>query len=158
MTRSQSSALSRARSSAWRTRGSSSGGFLVLSVLLPVYLHYFRVSSLVPGWADLGWLLILSWLCTVLAFNLSMSALRRISAFTVNLSYNLEPVYGILLAFLIFREDKYLNAGFYIGFMLILLSITLQMLRLRRKRLRGVPDGPSAHRPQPTEAKANHSI
>ena len=114
-----------------------SGGFLVLSVLLPFYLHVFPAPSLIPGWADLGWLLILSWLCTVLAFNLSMSALQRISAFTVNLSYNLEPVYGILLAFLIFREDKYLNAGFYIGFCLILLSIVLQMVRLRRKRLRG---------------------
>jgi drug/metabolite transporter (DMT)-like permease len=112
-----------------------SGGFLVLSVLLPFYLHFFRASSLVPGWADLGWLLILSWLCTVLAFNLSMSALQKISAFTVNLSYNLEPVYGILLAFLLFREDKYLNFGFYIGFVLIVLSIVLQMLRLRRKRL-----------------------
>ncbi len=113
-----------------------SGGFLVLSVLLPFYLYVFPAPSLIPGWADLGWLLILSWLCTVLAFNLSMSALQRISAFTVNLSYNLEPVYGILLAFLIFREDKYLNAGFYIGFFLILLSIILQMLRLRRKRLK----------------------
>jgi len=112
-----------------------SGGFLVLSVLLPFYLHFFPVSSLIPGWADLGWLLILSWLCTVLAFNLSMSALQRISAFTVNLSYNLEPVYGILLAFLLFREDKYLNVGFYIGFVLILMSIVLQTVRLRRKRL-----------------------
>jgi drug/metabolite transporter (DMT)-like permease len=110
------------------------GGFLVLSVLLPFYLYLFPAPSLIPGWADLGWLLILSWLCTVLAFNLSMSALRRISAFTVNLSYNLEPVYGILLAFLLFREDKYLNVGFYIGFFLILLSIILQMVRLRRKQ------------------------
>jgi drug/metabolite transporter (DMT)-like permease len=112
-----------------------SGGFLVLSVLMPFYLHVFPAPSLIPSWADLGWLLILSWLCTVLAFNLSMSALQRISAFTVNLSYNLEPVYGILLAFLLFREDKYLNVGFYIGFVLILLSIVLQMVRLRRKRL-----------------------
>ena len=111
-----------------------SGGFLVLTVLMPFYLHYFRASSLIPSLVDLGWLLILSWLCTVLAFNLSMSALQRISAFTVNLSYNLEPVYGILLAFLLFREDKYLNPGFYIGFCLILLSIILQMLRLRRKQ------------------------
>jgi drug/metabolite transporter (DMT)-like permease len=91
------------------------------------------VPSLLPSLADWGWLLILAWACTVLAFNLSMSALQKISAFTVNLSYNLEPVYGILLAFLLFREDKYLGKGFYIGFALILLSIVLQTLRLRRK-------------------------
>ncbi|MBS1659773.1 MAG: EamA family transporter [Bacteroidetes bacterium] len=111
-----------------------SGGFLVLTLLMPIYLWLFPAPSLVPGWSDLGWLLILAWACTVLAFNLSMSALQRISAFTVNLSYNLEPVYGILLAFVLFREDKYLNSGFYIGFTLILLSIVLQMVRMRRKQ------------------------
>jgi drug/metabolite transporter (DMT)-like permease len=110
-----------------------SGGFLVLSALMPLYLWLFPAPSLLPSWQDLGWLLILAWACTVLAFNLSMSALQKISAFTVNLSYNLEPVYGILLAFLLFREDKYLGRGFYVGFFLILLSIVLQTVRLRRR-------------------------
>ena len=112
-----------------------SGGFLVLTLLMPLYLYLFPAPTLLPGWQDWIWLLVLSWACTVLAFNLSMSALQHISAFTVNLSYNLEPVYGILLAFLLFREDKYLNKGFYIGFFLILLSIILQTVRLRRRRL-----------------------
>ena len=111
-----------------------SGGFLVLSLLMPLYLYLFPAPSLTPGWQDWIWLLVLAWACTVLAFNLSMSALRHISAFTVNLSYNLEPVYGILLAFVLFREDKYLNKGFYIGFFLILLSIILQTVRLKRRR------------------------
>ncbi|HXO74800.1 MAG TPA: DMT family transporter, partial [Puia sp.] len=114
-----------------------SGGFLVLTALMPLYLWLFPAPSLLPGWQDLGWLLILAWACTVLAFNLSMSALQKISAFTVNLSYNLEPVYGILLAFLLFREDKYLSGGFYVGFFLILLSIVLQTVRLRRRHLSG---------------------
>ncbi|MBS1605679.1 MAG: EamA family transporter [Bacteroidetes bacterium] len=113
-----------------------SGGFLVLTVLMPVYLWLFPAPSLLPGWQDLGWLLVLAWACTVLAFNLSMSALQKISAFTVNLTYNLEPVYGILLAFLLFREDKYLSTGFYVGFFLILLSIVLQMVRLKKKQLK----------------------
>jgi drug/metabolite transporter (DMT)-like permease len=112
------------------------GGLLALTVLMPLYLWLFPSPTLVPGWQDWGWLLVLSLACTVLAFNLSMSALQRISAFTVNLSYNLEPVYGILLAFLIFREDKYLNRGFYIGFFLILFSIVLQTVRLRYKKLK----------------------
>jgi len=113
-----------------------SGGFLVLTVLIPLYLWLFPSPSLLPSWSDLGWLLLLAWACTVLAFNLSMSALQKISAFTVNLSYNLEPVYGILLAFVLFREDKYLNGRFYTGFFLILLSIVLQTVRLRRKQLK----------------------
>ena len=110
-----------------------SGGFLVLTLLMPLYLWLFPAPSLLPDWKDWIWLLILSWACTVLAFSLSMSALAHISAFTVNLSYNLEPVYGILLAFVLFREDKYLNSGFYVGFFLILLSIILQTLRLKRR-------------------------
>jgi drug/metabolite transporter (DMT)-like permease len=113
-----------------------SGGFLVLTLLMPLYLWFFPAPSLLPNRTDWIWLLILAWACTVLAFNLSMSALQKISAFTVNLSYNLEPVYGIILAFLLFREDKYLSKGFYIGFVLILLSIVLQTLRLRRKQLK----------------------
>ena len=110
------------------------GGFLGLTLLMPLYLYLFPTPSLVPSLQDWGWLLVLSWACTVLAFNLSMSALQRISAFTVNLSYNLEPVYGILLAFVLFREDRYLNRGFYVGFCLILLSIVLQTVRLWRMR------------------------
>ncbi|HEX9510738.1 MAG TPA: EamA family transporter [Puia sp.] len=112
-----------------------SGGFLFLSILLPVYLYFIPSDHLLPGAGDWGWLLVLSLACTVLAFNLSMSALQKISAFTVNLSYNLEPVYGILLAFVVFREDKHLSGSFYIGFVLIILSIGLQMLRLWRKRV-----------------------
>lgn len=116
-----------------------SGGFLVLTVLMPLYLWLFPAPSLLPGWADLGWLLILSWVCTVLAFNLGMLALEKISAFTVSLSYNLEPIYGILLAFVLFREDKYLNKGFYLGLLIILSSIVLQMLRLWRRKIKAVP-------------------
>jgi drug/metabolite transporter (DMT)-like permease len=110
-----------------------SGGFVFLTALMPLYLYLFPTQYRLPSTGDWAWLLVLSWFCTVLAFNLSMSALRKISAFTVNLSYNLEPVYGILLAFAVFREDKYFSSGFYIGFSLIVLSIILQTLRLWRR-------------------------
>lgn len=103
-----------------------SGGFLFLSVLLPFYLQYFPADHILPTLSDLGWLLVLAWFCTVLAFNLSMNALRKISAFTVNLTYNLEPLYGIALAFVVYREDKLLTGAFYIGLLFILLSVLLQ--------------------------------
>lgn len=116
------------------TRYELSGGFLFLTLMLPFYLKLFPTDYFFPNLKDFFWLLILSWLCTVLAFNLSMQALQKISAFTANLSYNLEPIYGILLAFLVLGENRYLNKGFYIGFVLIILSITAQMLRLWSKR------------------------
>jgi drug/metabolite transporter (DMT)-like permease len=109
-----------------------SGGFVFLTLLLPFSLRIFPPASFIPQPLDWIWLIILSWLCTVVAFTLSMNALKKISAFTVNLTFNLEPVYGIALAFLIFREDRYLNTGFYVGMGLIVLSIVLQMIRIFR--------------------------
>jgi drug/metabolite transporter (DMT)-like permease len=106
------------------------GGLIFLSFLLPFYLKLFPTNHLLPNKEDFLWLLILSWICTVIAFNLSMKALRKISAFTVNLTFNLEPIYGIILAFFIFREDKHLNKEFYIGLFLIFLAIVLEMAAL----------------------------
>ena len=61
------------------------GGLITLSVLLPFYLQRFPVESFFPGTEDLMWLLVLSWLCSVIAFQFSSNALKRLSAFTVNL-------------------------------------------------------------------------
>lgn len=116
------------------TRHQLTGGWLLLTLLLPVYLHFFPVKTLLPGWADTGWLLFLSLFCTVLAYNLSMSALRLISPFTVNLSYNLEPLYGILLAFLLYREDKELESGFYYGMAIIVVTVLIQSWRVWKKK------------------------
>jgi drug/metabolite transporter (DMT)-like permease len=110
-----------------------SGGFLFLTILLPFYLHYIPADHLFPTIADMGWLLVLGWFCTVWAFNLSMTSLKKISAFTVNLTYNLEPIYGIALAFIVYREDKLLSGMFYIGLLLILLSVFLQTGLVYRK-------------------------
>ncbi len=110
------------------------GGWLILTALLPLYLYFFPVPDLLPGWTDIGWLMILALFCTVLAFNLSLEALQKISPFTVNLSYNLEPLYGILLAFLVYREDKELNSGFYAGFTIIIFTVLLQSFRVWKKK------------------------
>jgi drug/metabolite transporter (DMT)-like permease len=56
---------------------------------------------------------------------LSLNALKHLSAFTVALSINLEPIYGILLAFLIFGENNNLNAGFFAGTFIIMISVLL---------------------------------
>ena len=108
------------------------GGFLVLTILLPFYLHYFPSNQFLPGWMNLFWLLVLSWACSVWAFQLSANALKKLSAFTVNLTYNLEPVYGILLAFVVYHENKELSRWFYIGFALIGLALVIHIILLRK--------------------------
>jgi len=67
----------------------------------------------------------------VVAFNLSLNSLRFLSPFTVNLAINLEPVYGIALAFLIFAEYRELGWGFYAGSALILLALLGEILYKR---------------------------
>lgn len=106
------------------------GGFITLSALLPFYLSAFPFDNFLPGPEDLLWLLILSWFCSVIAFRFSSNALKRLSAFTVNLTYNLEPVYGILLAFIVFGENKMLSQWFYLGFAVIALALIIHVFML----------------------------
>lgn len=106
------------------------GGLLALTLLIPLYLQQFPAAYYLPTGTDLLWLLILGWFCTVLSFELQLKALKKISAFTVNLTYNLEPVYGIIMAFIFFKENKELNSQFYIGTGLILLAVIIQMGRI----------------------------
>ena len=106
------------------------GGLLALTVLVPFYLMQFPATYYLPTATDWLWLLVLAWLCTVLSFDLQLNALKKISAFTANLTYNLEPVYGIILAFIFFKENENLHREFYTGVGLILLAVVLQMFRI----------------------------
>ena len=110
------------------------GGLIALTFVLPFYFRFYEPDYFVPSTGDLKWLLVLAVFCTVLAFDFQLHALKKISAFTSNLTYNLEPLYGIILAFLVFKENKMFNSHFYLGLMLILLSIVLQMVRVMYSR------------------------
>lgn len=68
-----------------------------------------------PHWSDWVYLLILALLCTTFAYVLSLNALKYLSAFTSNLTMNLEPVYAIVLAWLLLNEDKEVSSTFYWG-------------------------------------------
>ncbi len=114
------------------TRYQLSGGFVFITLLMPVYIHFFQVDRLLPTASDFGWLLVLGILCTVVAYDLFMKALQKIPAFTVNLTYNLEPIYGIAMAFFLYREDREVSPGFYYGFCLIIAAVVLQTIRVRK--------------------------
>jgi drug/metabolite transporter (DMT)-like permease len=110
------------------------GGWLLLSLLLPLYLQFSPATKHIPTLNDWFWLLMLALFCTVLAFQLSVNALKKISPFTANLTYNLEPVYGILLAFLLYNENKDLGKGFYWGILLIVASVVIQTVRVWQEK------------------------
>lgn len=112
------------------------GGFVTLSIFLPFYLQRFPSVNLIPCFDDWIWLLVLSWLCSVLAFQLSTRALKKLTAFTVNLNFNLEPVYGIILAFLFFHESKDLSWSFFLGLSMIAASLIIHLIILLRQEKR----------------------
>ncbi|MGY6522119.1 MAG: DMT family transporter [Mongoliitalea sp.] len=103
------------------------GACLFAGLLLPLVGFVFPGESvqLIPQGLDWLWLLILSGVCTVYAFSVSVELMRRISAFAVNLTINLEPVYGIILAVVIFGEKEQMTGGFYLGTLIILISVLI---------------------------------
>jgi drug/metabolite transporter (DMT)-like permease len=117
-----------------------SGGFLGLTVLLPVLYFLFPTNNLIPAPLDWLWLFILSWVCTIFTFFLYIRCLKKISAFTLNLTLTLEPVYGIALAFIFYKENKDLSNWFYIGFALIVLAVLFHTWRLIRPGKKAVID------------------
>lgn len=104
------------------------GGTLAMGLLLPFYRAGKSSLSLLPTSEDFVFLFLLALGCTVCMCLLLNRAQKVISAFTVSLSFNLEPVYSILLAVLLFDEDKMLGTAFYVGLSLIVLSLVLQMV------------------------------
>lgn len=107
-------------------------GWLLVTLLMPLQFWFERETAVLPSLSDLLWLVVLSLCCTVWAQSLALNALKHISSFTATLSVNLEPLYGILLAFILFQESKELSWSFFAGMALILLSVLLQMGRLLR--------------------------
>ena len=124
-------------------------GLIFVTLLLPFYLHFQPHAQIYPvikqfsggKWYenDWLWLFVMSLCCTVWAQSLALSALRHLSSFTATLSVNLEPIYGILLAFICFSENKEIifvkgttqvNYGFILGIGLIMITVVLQMMRV----------------------------
>jgi len=106
--------------------------FLFISVIFIFMPADFWEQGIMPNASDWIYLLILALLCTTVAYVLNLKALQHISAFVSNLSMNLEPVYGIILAVVILREDKGLHPSFYFGSVLILLILFIYPFLAKR--------------------------
>lgn len=103
------------------------GACIGTALFFPFYTTYFTdgVLMLNPTSMDWFYLAILALACTVYAYSVSVELMKRLSAFVVNLTVNLEPVYGIILALLIFGDEEEMSGGFYMGTALILVSVLL---------------------------------
>ena len=90
---------------------------------------FFNLSG-----SDWTYLIILASICTAYAFIASVHVMKWISPYTVMLTTNMEPVYGILLALLILREKEYMSPTFYLGAIIILITVVLNGIIKTRKK------------------------
>ena len=108
-------------------------------------MQQFPTDYIFPNLEDWMWLLVLAWFCSVLAFQLSASALKKLTAFTVNLSFNLEPVYGIFLAIILFGESRDFSWSFFTGLALIAASLVIHVVMLLQKERKIVKESEINH-------------
>ena len=111
------------------------GGVLFISIY---YLFTGGFESLqIPTTIDWFWLLILGLVCTSMAFVVSIEVMKELSPFTVSMSINMEPIYSIIFALIIFQEDEYMSPLFYVGALIVMSMIFMNRYFKRRARLKG---------------------
>jgi len=109
------------------------GGFITLSFIL-ILSNDFNAELFILKNNDFLWLLILGTICTAYAFVVSVDVMKHLSPYSLMLSINMEPVYGILLASLFLNESKNMSYQFYLGFSFIFLAVVLNgILKIRQK-------------------------
>jgi len=114
------------------------GFYELVGGLFWITLYRLYDGSLLNNHFNLGikdwlYLLLLGTFCTSVAYVAGVSVMRTMSAFRVALVTNLEPVYGIILAFLFFKNTEQMTGGFYIGALIILASVFLYPLYKNKK-------------------------
>lgn len=111
------------------------GVFIFAILVLPFYMFFYEdaIASFTMNLKDFLVIFTLSSICTVGLYLLEINAVKYVSAFSVNLTFNLEPVYSIILAFILFAENKELQGSFYLGVLLIIISVVLQNIYAIKK-------------------------
>jgi len=106
-------------------------GVIIAFITNQLNFEYFQLKN----W-DLFWIMILAFLCTSYAFNVSIKVMQHLSSFTIMMVINLEPIYGILLSLLIWGEKIYLSFNFYVGFFIVIFSIFMNGIYKHKKKLK----------------------
>ena len=102
------------------------GGLIMLTLLMPFYFMIDTSATFMPqSGIDWVYLVLLSVLCTNIAYWLGVRSLRQLSAFATSLTVNLEPLYGIALAVILLKENKQLPTSFYYGGGIIVFAVLL---------------------------------
>ena len=116
----------------------SSGVFFLSGYLF--FAGSFTPAFFALSMNDLIWLFLLSSICTAYAFSASVKVMKFLSPFTVMLTINLEPIYGIILALLIFDDTEEMTPLFYVGALLILITVIANGIVKSKKKKQLITD------------------
>ncbi|QQS51221.1 MAG: DMT family transporter [Bacteroidota bacterium] len=109
------------------------GGFIGISLFF-LFTEGFSTEFFLLPVSDVFYLLLLGLVCTAFAFAIQVDVMKKLSAYLVALTINLEPVYGIILAWLFFRDTELMSTGFYIGTVIILVAVLAFPVYQSRRR------------------------
>lgn len=111
------------------------GAFIGLALFLPVYKMTWAIGGtldLIPTMMDWVYMVILSGACSVYAYTAAVELMKKVSVFLIQLTLNLEPVYGIIMAVIIFGAEEKMGLNFYLGTMTILGAVVAYPFLRRR--------------------------
>lgn len=110
------------------------GVFVGTGIFLPLYQFSGATEELhlIPSGMDLMYIAILAGVCSVYAYTVAVELMKRVSVFMIQLTLNLEPVYGIIMAVIIFGTQEKMNANFYVGTLIIMGAVACYPLVKKR--------------------------
>lgn len=99
------------------------GACITVAIFFPIYTTYYAPDGqlhLNPSLGDWMWIAVLALVCTVYAYAVAINLTKKLSVFFIQLTLNLEPVYGIILALIVFGQSEVMSWNFYLGTVVIL--------------------------------------
>ncbi|WP_295984251.1 DMT family transporter [uncultured Algibacter sp.] len=114
-------------------------GVFFISIYILCFGEGFSMDFFSLSQSDFGYLFILASVCTAYAFIASVYVMKMISPYTVVLSYNLEPIYGIIMALILFPEKEKMSASFYYGAIIIISVVLLNAILKNSRKLKRKP-------------------
>lgn len=107
----------------------------VFGIVFVIFSGNYTLEAFELRQWDWLWIILIAWVCTSYAFNISIKVMQHLSPFTVMLIINLEPVYGILLSLAIWGDEELMSFRFYLGFVIVIGAILLNGIYKRQKQI-----------------------
>ncbi len=111
------------------------GVFIAIGIFLPIYQMTWAEGNtlqLMPSAMDWLYIGLLAGVCSVYAYTVAVELMKRVSVFMIQLTLNLEPIYGIIMALIIFRKSEEMTLNFYAGTLVILSAVVAYPLLKKR--------------------------